>query len=208
MTGFLELIFVLAILGGVLWAILVGIVLLKRVFFGKGTPKPPKPRVNTTPPPRHSTPTHAEKWEKIARNINKVRDRDPIRFFYETELSDYIYSRAGNRCEHTEGKVRCAITEGLQLDHIYPWYHGGWTILSNAQVLCREHNREKGAKIPSSSELYAIALRRIVAFSVKDTGDNAATVRWKPDELERAHREEWLKTNEAHVPPIPDNFQG
>lgn len=207
MTGFLELIFVLAIIGGVLWASLVGIVLLKRIFFGKGAAKSPKPRIKSTPTTRHA-PTLAEKWERIAQNVNKVRDRDPIRFFYETELSDYIYSRAGNRCEHTEGKVRCSVAEGLQLDHIYPWYHGGWAILSNAQVLCREHNKEKGAKIPSSAELYSISLRRIVAFSVKDTRDNASTVRWKPNEFERAQRAEWLKTNEAHIPPMPDNFQG
>lgn len=200
----LELVFILAIGGALFWGALVLLTMLKRALFGKGsTVKKPK---TVRQKSIKVTPTIHEKWEQRARNMNKARDRDPIRFFHEAGLSKAIYSRALSRCEHKLKRTRCTETKDLQLDHIYPWHHGGWTIISNAQVLCKAHNEEKGARVPSNSELNSIAINRIVSFPHNSPDER--DVRWEPNTEERAMREIWLQSNEAHIPPMPLSYEG
>lgn len=180
---------------------------IKRALFGKGTARSPRRSKVRRPKWSYSKRGLQQRWANYASDVNKVRDRDPIRFFREAGLSSYIYERAENRCEHF-GVVRCKETKNLQLDHIYPWYHGGWTILGNAQVLCQHHNQEKGAEIPSASEIHAIALKRIDIFPTVNRELGEHHVRWTPDEEERNHRAQWLETHTAHVPPMPLGYEG
>lgn len=42
--------------------------------------------------------------------------------------------------------VVCKSKDKLEIDHIIPFDKGGLTIKDNLQVLCRKHNRQKGAK--------------------------------------------------------------
>lgn len=184
-------IFILVASAVVLGALGVGAYLLLGVFL-KRTPK------NVT--------AELSPEEKARRIVAGYRD--PIRFFGEAGLSRAIRERAGNRCEHQERGKRCNETDDLQLDHIYPWFHGGWTILSNAQVLCTRHNQDKGAAIPSKSELVIIQSRRSRTFpyGAGNTHESFA-VRWKPSDEEKAHRMEWLKTNEPFV-HVPGSFNG
>jgi hypothetical protein len=56
-----------------------------------------------------------------------------------------VRARAGNRCE----EVGCdSMEEPLHIDHRYPWSKGGTNDLDNLQLLCRNHNLAKGARIP------------------------------------------------------------
>lgn len=91
-----------------------------------------------------------QRWYAKAYNTNRQRDRDPIRFYRDSGVAPEAKRRAGYRCEHRDPQGnRCPQTNELHVDHIYPWYHGGWTILSNAQMLCKYHNQLKGASIPT-----------------------------------------------------------
>lgn len=174
----------------VLAGIAVGIFLLLGVFL-KGTGK------NVAPP-----------LTEEERNLKIVNGhRDPIRFFGEAGLSRAVRERAGNRCEFENRGNRCEETQDLQLDHIYPWFHGGWTILSNAQVLCTRHNQDKGANIPSDHERFMIELRRSRTFEGGMLAPRGSlAVYWKPNDQEKAYRMEWLKTNKPFV-HIPGSFK-
>ena len=46
----------------------------------------------------------------------------------------------------TENQARVSWSQ-FEADHVLPHSKGGETIIENGQVLCREHNRQKGAKI-------------------------------------------------------------
>lgn len=48
-----------------------------------------------------------------------------------------LIARDGRKC------AACGATSGLTIDHIIPISKGGKTELSNLQLLCSEHNREK-----------------------------------------------------------------
>lgn len=54
-----------------------------------------------------------------------------------------VWSRAGNRCEHTEPITgeRCSCTHALQIDHIVPLALGGLDHPDNMRLLCGPHNR-------------------------------------------------------------------
>lgn len=54
-----------------------------------------------------------------------------------------VYERQGKEC------AECSLPfdiDDMDADHIKPWIEGGKTSLDNCQMLCKEHNRRKGAK--------------------------------------------------------------
>ena len=68
-----------------------------------------------------------------------------------------IYRRDKGRCQQclAEGKPPKEAKvpwEEYEADHIVPHSKGGETVPDNAQVLCRYHNRQKGAQITSPSD--------------------------------------------------------
>ena len=76
-----------------------------------------------------------------------------------------VMSRAGHRCEGAAfwvwGRCSAAATEA---DHVYPWSRGGPTVPSNAQALCGQHNRSKGAARPPWWYLLSLERRRRAYF--------------------------------------------
>jgi hypothetical protein len=99
---------------------------------------------------------------------------DPLRRFGGKDRSA-IVSRAGARCErHGLLFGRCKETEKLHADHVHPHSKGGSTMVSNGQVLCSRHNKQKAARIPFNWELRRLEKQRASYFS---TGDSGAVVR-------------------------------
>lgn len=84
--------------------------------------------------------------------------RDPWRL-YKFAARRQVFERAGGRCE--SGVLlflgRCG-REATEADHVYPWSKCGATIASNAQALCRQHNRSKANRRPPW--WYVVALER------------------------------------------------
>ncbi len=66
---------------------------------------------------------------------------DPNRYFNQYEKI-VIYKRGNGVCAVCHEPVSW---NEYEADHIKPWALGGKTTLDNAQLLCREHNRAKGA---------------------------------------------------------------
>lgn len=100
------------------------------------------------------------RWMHLA-----IRGRDAQRRFTGATRST-VLRRAGNRCEHHYFYVlRCPETTHLEVDHIHPHSRGGSTTLGNGQVLCKRHNRLKGARIPFTWELNRLAALRRGYFS-------------------------------------------
>lgn len=97
--------------------------------------------------------------------------RDPIRRFSRQDKAE-ILRRAGGRCEH-HGLIvgRCEQTTSLEADHIIPWSRSGPTSIGNGQALCRRHNRDKRASIPTRWQLRAIARRRATYFPAGISGE-------------------------------------
>lgn len=95
------------------------------------------------------------RWMHLA-----IRGRDVQRRFTGATRSA-VLRRAGNRCEHHYFYfLRCPETTQLEVDHIHPHSRGGSTTLGNGQVLCKRHNRLKGARIPFTWELNRLATVR------------------------------------------------
>jgi hypothetical protein len=67
---------------------------------------------------------------------------DPNRYFNQYEKI-VIYKRGNGVCAECHHPVSW---KEYEADHVKPWSAGGKTTLDNAQLLCREHNRAKGAK--------------------------------------------------------------
>jgi hypothetical protein len=85
---------------------------------------------------------------------------DPTRLFSGTDKKALL-ERAGHRCEHYGWSTgRCSVVEHLEADHVHPHSRGGWTHISNGQILCRPHNRAKRAAIPWNRSLRKLAERR------------------------------------------------
>lgn len=70
-----------------------------------------------------------------------------LRTFNATQKRD-AYERQGHRCPHcmAEGVDREYDISEMEGDHIRPWREGGATTVDNLQMLCRHHNRLKGAR--------------------------------------------------------------
>lgn len=97
---------------------------------------------------------------RSARVAMHTGPRDPVRRFTRAD-KQLLLTYAGNRCEH-HGPFghRCRATDRLEADHVHPHSRGGWTHLSNGQILCKAHNREKNAAIPWNRSLRRLAERR------------------------------------------------
>ena len=92
------------------------------------------------------------------------KNRDPIRGFGSRDKAELLRC-AGGRCErHIWIIGRCDATTGLEADHVHPHSRGGWTNISNGQVLCKQHNRTKSARIPFNWQLKGIAKRRAAYY--------------------------------------------
>lgn len=85
--------------------------------------------------------------------------RDPIRCFPRADKA-LLLTWAGNRCEHHGLFGRCKSTDRLEADHIHPHSRGGWTRVSNGQILCKAHNQAKRTNIPWDRSLRKISERR------------------------------------------------
>lgn len=103
--------------------------------------------------------------------------RDPLRRFSRADKA-VLLVRAGSRCEHHGWLVgRCRAVDQLEADHVHPWSRGGWTHVSNGQILCRAHNRDKRAAIPWDRSLRRLAERRAGYFP---PGTDPVVVRRRP----------------------------
>lgn len=140
-------------------------------------------------------------WRTKMSVENSHYDRDPVRFFSETGFSSVVFARALYRCEHTdELGVRCQSSQGLAVEHIYPWHLGGWTILSNAQLVCEQHHT-----MTPPSPLY---VQRLAWARAQSGQQEANQFHWQPSPDERREHELWARINGPHVPPMPRNFRG
>lgn len=75
-------------------------------------------------------------------------DRDPQRLFDAADRA-WLEELCAGRCEHrTLGAFRCRAAFE-QMDHHYPWSHGGATDRHNLVGLCRKHNQRKSDRIPT-----------------------------------------------------------
>lgn len=121
-----------------------------------------------------------EVFEKTVKQAETERDYWRS---YKYAARRKILKRAGNRCEwYDKDGSRCKVTSDLEIDHVYPWSAGGWTIEPNAQVLCQAHHLYKGGSIPSAEEVVKIQGYRERHWPA----GLDATVRWRPTEEERA----------------------
>jgi hypothetical protein len=68
-------------------------------------------------------------------------DRGVYRKKIPTEVRQFVLERDGYACRH------CGATDGLALDHVFPWSKGGSDRAENLQVLCQPCNSSKGAKV-------------------------------------------------------------
>lgn len=66
---------------------------------------------------------------------------------FDEKVARQKYEEQGHRCPHCqrEGINKEYAFSEMEADHIDPWRDGGKTIPSNCQMLCRHHNRSKGA---------------------------------------------------------------
>lgn len=56
-------------------------------------------------------------------------------------MKQEVWTRDGGRC------VICGTDRELEYDHDVPFARGGATTVANLRLVCRYHNRSKGAKI-------------------------------------------------------------
>lgn len=89
--------------------------------------------------------------------------RDPVRCFPRRDKAALL-AWAGHRCEHHGLFGRCTSTDRLEADHIHPHSRGGWTHVSNGQILCKTHNQAKRANIPFDRSLRKISERRAAYY--------------------------------------------
>ena len=75
-----------------------------------------------------------------ARRALHTGPKDPIRRFTRADKA-LLFARAGRRCEHHGLFGRCTSTERLEADHIHPHSRGGWTHVSNGQILCKAQSQ-------------------------------------------------------------------
>ena len=84
-------------------------------------------------------------------NGHVLKTKDARRAFSEGEHIA-IYRKANGRCSKcaAEGKPdkECIVPWAeYDADHVIPHSQGGLTVITNAQLLCRYHNQQKGAKV-------------------------------------------------------------
>lgn len=142
-------------------------------------------------------------WQLVMEQDNRNKDRDPLRWFQPETLA-HVHTRAGNQCEWFSTKQGRCKDRSEEVDHIYPWWEGGWTIESNAQALCKRHNQMKGSSVPTDALLEAATKRRGEYCTPEE-----AAIRWKPSNEERRSRELWIRNgNKGFTPEMPSKFDG
>ncbi len=97
---------------------------------------------------RHQIIRH-EFFTYATKHGHKILTKDPRRAFSEAERIA-IYLRDRKRCQLCieEGKPdrECIVPwSQFEADHVLPHSKGGQTLIDNGQVLCRFHNKQKGA---------------------------------------------------------------
>lgn len=116
---------------------------------------------------------------KIAEQEESERDYWRV---FKYAAKKRIFRRAGHRCEWYDiHGGRCTATTDLEIDHIQPWSSGGWTLESNAQVLCHAHHLYKGGSVPTTEQITNIEERRKKYFAEAENTE----VRWRPTDEER-----------------------
>ncbi len=93
-------------------------------------------------------------FDYAKRNDHAILTLDERRAFSEAERI-HIYRRDGGMCqvcikEDKPEKEALVPWHEYEADHVLPHSKGGKTETENAQVLCRYHNRQKGAKVIDS----------------------------------------------------------
>lgn len=76
-----------------------------------------------------------EERARIMREQRRIQQRDSYK------LREAVAQRDGRCC------AACGATRDLVLDHVLPVSKGGLTVLKNLQLLCRQHDFEKGDRI-------------------------------------------------------------
>jgi hypothetical protein len=64
-----------------------------------------------------------------------------------SSLREFLFLRAGNRCEYCRTPVSAGFTWGAHIEHIKPRQHGGIDDQSNLAVSCPSCNLVKGPNI-------------------------------------------------------------
>lgn len=82
---------------------------------------------------------------------HEIIDKDSRRAFNEAERIA-IYRKDRGRCqfcieERKPDRETIVPWNEFEADHVLPYSQGGQTLLENGQVLCRAHNRRKGATV-------------------------------------------------------------
>lgn len=62
---------------------------------------------------------------------------------FSDNIKKTVYEKQQHKCNECQKEFDF---KDMEADHIKPWSKGGRTVLENCQMLCRKHNREKGAK--------------------------------------------------------------
>lgn len=108
---------------------------------------------------------------------------------YQYRAREVVLRRAGGRCEAGQffGLGRCS-EAAVEVDHVFPHSKGGPTVVSNAQALCRDHNRRKRDMTPPWWYVLSLERRRRAYFP---SGVDVRVVA-RVSEAERRARAEWL----------------
>lgn len=90
-------------------------------------------------------------FEYASDKNHEMQSKDTKRAFDESERI-ILYRANEGRCQQClreeKPDAECRVPwHEFDADHVVPHSHGGRTILDNAELLCRHHNRSKGASI-------------------------------------------------------------
>ena len=95
-----------------------------------------------------------KRWHRKGKKKKSVTAPEDKRTIPQ-DLKDLVWKRDGGVCQanwRIDGSLdkntneRCDSNEWLEFDHIVPFSEGGKTVYRNLQLLCRKHNRMKGAR--------------------------------------------------------------
>ena len=62
---------------------------------------------------------------------------------FPDDIRRMVYEKQNGECAECGESFDC---DDMEADHITPWIEGGKTVKENCQMLCRTHNRRKGAR--------------------------------------------------------------
>ena len=94
-------------------------------------------------------------FEYAAQRGHEIKEKDTKRAFDESEriLLYRVYDGLCQECVREEKpKSECLVPwHEFEADHVVPHSKGGQTVLDNAELLCRTHNRKKGAAVGATA---------------------------------------------------------